>query len=478
MAAYLDNSGTLLLLYRPKSKPVIFKSALDLIRADLKVRGPVYVSDIAGWYQRLKESAPHVLQDANIKIRSAGGINNINFTYTWAGKVREHRYISASVLNMPDSLKVSDILDYIQTLRDAAGFYPYSIGAAASKYFSIHADLTPGAELSDSQRELARSSFFGGFCYLRPGVREVNGGYVYDINKLYAYILRDMPLPIGKPLEYHGDVPAESKGFYIHRFKVSAKLRAGKLPFIRLMHDWSVRNGYQTDLNDKILTLCKPDLELFKENYKISSYEPIGGLDFYACDFMYKMHVQETFDKISKTDKPGEIAAWKILINALFGSYGRRDTVGRTVYKDGTFIYEPDFSHKSNAYIPMASAIASYGRSLIIPAAQREGSNFIYSDTDSIHCFRESRYIKTSRDFGQFKLEEHFEHGRYFGRRKYVLLLSSYPERKKIVMAGLQSGALDKVPYDEIVPGLRVPMVRKFLTADGSIERVNMTYQI
>ena len=478
MAAYLDNSGTLLLLYRPNSKTLIYKSAIDLLRSGSHTRGPVYVKDIVGWYQRLRESAPHVLTDADIKIRSSGGINNINFTYVWHGWVREYRFISATALNMPDSLKVSDILDYIETLRKASGMYPYSIGAAAHRYFQIHADLMPGAPMDPEDRALSRAAYFGGFCYLRPGVQEVRGGYVYDINKLYAYILRELPLPIGAPYPYRGDVPEKSKGFYIHQFKCSARLRAGKLPFIRLVHDWSAKDGYQVEINDKILTLCKPDFELFKQNYYITRYEPIGGLDFFSCDYMFKLHVQETFDKISKTDRPGEIAAYKILINALYGQYGRRDIVGRTVYRDGQFVWDDDFRKESKAYVPLAAAIASYGRSLIIPVAQREGTNFIYSDTDSIHCFRESRYIKTSKDFGQFKLEEHFEHGRYFGRRKYVLLLSSHPERKKIVMAGLQSGALDKVPYDEILPGLKVPMVRKFLTADGSIERVNMTYQI
>lgn len=418
-----------------------------------------------------------MLKEADIRVRSSGGLNNINLTYSFHGMQRPVKFISAAALNMPDSLTVSDILDYIETLKTASGFYPYSIGAAASKYFSIHADLTPGAELTSSQREIARSSFFGGFCYLRPGVYEVNGGYVYDINKLYAYILRSMPLPIGKPWEYIGELPEKSKGFYIHRFRCSARLRSGKLPFIRLVHDWEVPDGYQSVIENKVLTLCKPDYELFTQNYIISKYEPIGGLDFYACDIMFRLHVEDTFNKISRSDKPGEIAAYKILINALFGQYGRKDIVGRTVYKDGSFLWDEKYKRPSNSYVPEAAAIAAYGRSLIIPAAQREGSNFIYSDTDSIHTFRESRYIRTSKEFGEFKLEEHYLHGRYFGRRKYVLLLSSSGD-KKVVMAGLPSGSLDKITYDEIRRGYLVPIFRKFIRPDGSVEKLNMSYQI
>lgn len=478
MAAYLDNAGLLLVLYRSQSKPLIFKSIYDFLKIGSRIRGPIYIKDMAGFYKRLQESAPEDLKSADIKIRSSGGINNINFKYHYHGWVKEIHFIAAASLNPPDHLGNYDMLDYIDTLRKCAGYYPYSVGAAAHKYFLDHADLHPAGAMTPEQRQFARESFFGGFCYLRPGIGHVRGGFVYDINKLYAHILKSLPLPIGSPREYQGDIPKDPGKFYIHRFRVTAQLLSKKLPFIRLMHDWSVPQGYQSSIVDKELTLCKPDYELFRQNYRILKYQPIGGLEFYSCDYIFKMHVEDTFRLIERTEKPGEIAAYKILINALYGQYGRKDINGRTVYRDGKFSWDENFHTVSNAYVPMASAIAAYGRSLIVPAAQREGSNYIYSDTDSIHTFRPSRYIRTSKNFGEFKLEERFEDGMYFGPRKYVLLLSSSPEKKKVVMAGLPSGSLDKYSYWDIERGEKIPITRNFINPDGSVERINMTYEI
>ena len=475
---YLDASGTLLICYRPGQKPAYYKTCTDMLIGIYRLRGPVYVHGIIELYKRLRESEYNLLKDADIRIRSSGGINNINLTYVRFGLVKELHFINDSVLNMPDGLNVSDKLDYIETLKKASGYYPYSIGAAAHAYFLDRADLTPGAYLSPEQRELIRSSYFGGFCYLRPGVQEVNGGYVYDVNKLYAYILKDLPLPIGAPWEYQGDIPEKSGGFYIHRFRCTAKLKPGKLPFIRLIHDWSAPEGYQTEINDKILTLCKPDFELFRQNYTILKYIPIGGLDFYTCNIIFKYHVEETFRLISLSTRPGEIAAYKILINALYGQYGRKDIDGRIIYRKGHFERDADYKKESKAYIPLAAAIASYGRKLIITAAQKEGDNYIYSDTDSIHCFRPSKYIKPSYDFGKFKLEESYEHGRYFGCRKYVLLLSSSPEKKKVVMAGLPAGSLDRVEYNDIIRGMKVPIRRNFILPDGNTKTYDMSYRI
>ena len=482
MAAFLDNDGMLLILYRTNFKPYTFNYIQDLLRIGSRIRGPIYVSNILQLFTRLKSSLPELIRTADVKIRSSGGINNIKFNWEWHGLEHDFNFINADTLNMPDRLKVSDKLDYIDTLRKCCGFWPRSVGAAAMKFYQMRSDIHPAGLLSPEQRDFVRCSYFGGFNYLRPGVRDVVHGYIYDINKLYAYILAYKPLPLGTPVEYAGDIPKVKypgyQGFYFHKFRVSADLRPGCLPFIQLRHDWSVKQGYQSRIRDKELILSRPDFELFKKNYRILSYTPIGGLDFEYYDKMFREHILEIGNRLADADTEGKRAAYKILANALYGQYGKRDIEGRTVYKDGIFSYDADFTSKSTAYVPVASAIAAWGRSIIIPAAQRERDNFIYSDTDSIHTFRRSRYITPSSALGAFKLESEFLEGRYFGRRKYTLLLQREPERKKVIMAGLPSGSTDEIPFDKLRNGFKIPMIRRYIHPDGTVEKVDTFYEI
>lgn len=473
MIAYLD-AGALLALHRSGEPQRIFKSCIAFL--DWLARHPcqpIYTKGIISLYARLREAAPEELKAADISIRSNNVMASIRLFY----KGKSFDFLSAESLNMPRGFSAVDALDYFNTLRLMLGYWPRSVGTASKRLYNLAWRYMPYPEpkLSDEHLALCRDAFYGGFNYLRPGIYDVNTGIVYDCNKMYASIFRSAPLPTGKPIEFKGEPPASANVFYVHRFKCSFKLRAGHLPFIILKDNFK-QQGYATEGAATTLTLAKPDFELFKANYRIYNYEPLGGLSFLACSEMFRQYIDHLNSRIASAFSPGEKAAYKILGNALFGAYAIKDIKGRIIYKDGAFISEPDYSRKSSSYLPISVAIASYARALIIPLAERERSNFIYSDTDSLHLHRPSRWIQPTNELGGFKIEERFKRSRYFGRRKYVMELSD--NSIKAVLAGLPYGSDRGMKYEDYQRGVLIPVTIKHLLPNGSIEFDHLKYEL
>lgn len=472
MVGYLE-AGAILALHRPGMPSRYFKSCIEFINwlAGHPCQ-PIYTKGLLLFYGRLHEAIPEELRKANISIRSSGVMAEINLDYRY----KHFSFLGTEGMNMPRALSASDALDYFQTMRDMLGYWPRSVGTASKRLYKGKYSYfnKPDPILSEEEAAFCREAFFGGFNYLRPGVQDVSMGVVYDCNRMYAHILDSKPLPVGKPQPYLGKPQEYSRRFYIHRFRCSFRLRSGALPFIILKDDY-LRAGYVNE-GTATLTLSKPDFELFQANYIIKDYEPLGGYDFLTCTDAYKDYIEDLNKHILRAKSPGERAAYKILGNALYGAYATKDIKGRTVYEDGIFKPDPDYFKRSRSYIPVSVAIAAYARQMIIELAQRERSNFYYSDTDSLHLHRPSKYIEPTDAMGGFKVEELFTRGRYFGRRKYVLELRD--GSIKSVLAGMPYGSDRGMLFDDYQRGKLIPVTIKHLLPNGSLQFDNLFYEL
>ena len=428
----------------------------------------IYINDMPYFFKRLRETFGQDLDNAQVNLTNAYVIRDITYDGLY--------FFNASIINLPD-LPIKSALNYILTLKRIYGRNPISVGKQAlnlqrRKFNDL---LHPLPVISNAARKYCRAAFIGGWCHKRPGVEYVDRpGIVYDVNQLYASIMRDKSLPVTQDYYFQGMPAVMGDTFYVLRFTAAFKLKAGHLPFLYPQNATS--EPFIIEQREPItLTLCSIDLQLFFDNYSITDFKPIDGYYFGTYE-SYLFAYVETFKREREhAQDPGERAAFKILNNALYGAFALNDFKGKTIYDKGKFIYDDTYEYKTTNYIPISIAIAAYARSFIIKTAEREGKNWIYSDTDSLHCFQPSKYIKPSKDMGNFKIENNFKRARYFGKRQYVLDLG---DKIKLVLAGYPKRCGHDLTFDDVKIGAKLPMWRYELQDNGTIKRYNGFYEI
>ncbi len=136
-----------------------------------------------------------------------------------------------------------------------------------------------------------RDSYRGGFTYLNDKYvgKELKNGICLDVNSLYPSCQK-MTMPIGSPVYYDGKYQQDSTySLYVQVISCRFKLKPNKIPCIQIKNTLSfVENEYLKSSNDQkvTLTLTKPDLELFLDQYEISDETYIGGWKFLQNTFL------------------------------------------------------------------------------------------------------------------------------------------------------------------------------------------------
>ena len=266
-----------------------------------------------------------------------------------------------------------------------------------------------------------RHSYKGGWCYLVPekAGKIYHDGTTSDVNSLYPSVMGEdlnYNYPIGNPHFWYGDnIPTKAEDkYYFIRIRCRFKLKKNKLPTIQIkgnfLYDsteWLTTSDvynkrtkeYQDFYVDKsgvlhdtsvILTLTCVDFKLFKDHYNIYDLEILSGCWFYTrtAKELFGNYISK-WQEVKEHSIGAQRGIAKLFSNNLYGKLASNDLSSfKVAYLKDDIInfYSVEEHNKAVGYIPIGSAVTSYARNFTIRTAQKNYKNFIYADTDSIHC--------------------------------------------------------------------------------------------
>lgn len=297
--------------------------------------------------------------------------------------------------------------------------------------------------------EDVKQSYKGGFTYLNPKFtgRTVKNGIVLDVNSLYPSVMYDNYLPYGTPLYYEGDYQEDPLyPLYIQQFTCSFELKSGKIPTIQLkksMFGFSETEYLlSSDHQEVPVCLTSVDLKLFFEHYHVYNYTPIAGWKFKATKGLFTEYIDKWSNNKIEAKKDGNHGLYlisKLFLNSLYGKFGTSTTVKSKIPyldKDADVVkfYDSDVKSKDGVYIAMASFITSYARLKTISSAQRitddynagkSSIQFVYADTDSLHCVSDDFSLPEGLDIDSTKLgawdfEAKFSRAKFLRAKCYI----------------------------------------------------------
>ena len=332
-----------------------------------------------------------------------------------------------------------------------------------------------------------KQSYRGGFTYLNPKFagKIVKNGIVLDVNSLYPSVMYDCYLPYGRPIFFNGKYEDdELYPLYTQQLRCSFKIKKGKIPTIQIKHYGSfAANEYLTSSNDEevVLTLNSVDLKLFFDHYEVYNPEYLSGWKFKATKGLFTDYIDKwSANKINAKieGNHGLYLISKLFLNSLYGKFGTDTKVKSKVPyldedEDKVKYKDTDAVNRDGVYIAMASFITSYARLKTITAAQTVTDNynagkskiqFVYADTDSLHCLSPDFELPAGLDIddtklGAWKWENKFIKAKFLRQKCYIELCSediNNPEpdyELKVTVAGMPKACHEKVTFKNFVEG-------------------------
>jgi hypothetical protein len=231
-----------------------------------------------------------------------------------------------------------------------------------------------------------RDAYKGGYVYVKEtkAGNPIKKGRVYDINSLYPWTMKECLLPYGLPMAYKGEyVHDEFYPLYVQRLKCSFTLKKDHLPTVQIKgFSRFVQTEYLKTSKDKLgrtdvdLVMTSVDLKLFFDHYDVDVWEWQGGFKFKGAVGMFDEYIERFMAmKIENDDNPALRSLAKLLLNNLYGKFGKHpDVTGKyPVLNDkGTISYKLlDEDIDKPVYIPLASFITAYAREKTIRTAQK-----------------------------------------------------------------------------------------------------------
>ena len=287
-----------------------------------------------------------------------------------------------------------------------------------------------------------KQSYRGGFTYLNPKFagKVVGRGIVLDVNSLYPSVMYDSYLPFGTPIFFEGQYePDDLYPLYTQMLRCQFEIKPGKIPTIQIKKSlFFSGNEYLTSSNDEEVTLClnSVDLELFFEQYDVYNLEYISGWKFKATKGLFTEYIDKWSNNKIQAKKDGNHGLYlisKLFLNSLYGKFGTDTMIKSKIpyldtETDVVHYYDSKPEYRDGVYVAMASFITSYARLKTISAAQKITDNynsgkskiqFVYADTDSLHCISDDFSLPEGLDIDSTKLGA-WDHEANFGKAKFL----------------------------------------------------------
>lgn len=377
---------------------------------------------------------------------------------------------------------------------------------------------------SENADEYVRNTYKGGWCYLDPEKAEkvFYEGWSADINSSYTSNMSSQSgnrYPVGNPMFGKGDLPEEYKGdhyYYFIRFKCRFHLKPGHVPTIQIKHncyypsnDWLktsdvwIEDGWYGGIIEDgeyiefrpTMTMTKTDYELMMEHYDVTELEVFDWCVFHTEIGLFDAY-NEKYKQMKQTSKGAKRTLAKLFLNNLYGKMASSDDSSHAIpwYDEKERIVKFKFqveNDKKRGYIPIGSAITSYARRFVIRAAQANYENFIYCDTDSIHCTGKPEEAKGitihPTDFCCWKMEAIWDYAKFVRQKTYIEHITHEDLQPvdpyyKIRCAGMSADAKDEFLREHDItdfkPGLRLQSGLKPKRVPGGVVLVNLGFEM
>ena len=292
-----------------------------------------------------------------------------------------------------------------------------------------------------------KQSYRGGFTYLNPKFAEkmVGNGIVLDVNSLYPSVMYESTLPFGTPIFFKGKYIIDNiYPLYTQMLRCQFEVKPGKIPTIQIKHSYDFKgNEYLESSNGEEVILClnNVDLELFFEHYNVYNIEYISGWKFKATKGLFNDYVDKWSNNKIQAKADGNHGLYlisKLFLNSLYGKFGTDNRMQNKIPyigDDGAIHYKDSEPEERKAvYVAMASFITSYARLKTISSAQRimddynngkSNIQFVYADTDSLHCISPDHKLPASLDIdpyrlGAWKYESKFNKAKFLRQKCYI----------------------------------------------------------
>lgn len=331
-----------------------------------------------------------------------------------------------------------------------------------------------------------KQSYRGGFTYLNPKFagKTIGNGVVLDVNSLYPSVMYDSYLPFGTPIFFTGQYEEdEIFPIYTQMLSCQFELKPGKIPTIQIKHSMYFQgNEYLTSSNDEEVVLClnSVDLELFLDHYDVYNLEYLSGWKFRATKGLFTDYIDKWSANKIKAKEEGNHGLYlisKLFLNSLYGKFGTDNKVKSKIpylgEDDVVHFYDSEPQPKDGIYIAMASFITSYARLKTITAAQKITDDynagkskiqFVYADTDSLHCVSDDFSLPDCLEIDETKLgawdyEGRFNKAKYLRQKCYIENYtddteSDNPEyRLKVTVAGMPTDCHKYVNFNNFKIG-------------------------
>lgn len=331
-----------------------------------------------------------------------------------------------------------------------------------------------------------KQSYRGGFTYLNPKFagKTIKNGVVLDVNSLYPSVMYYEYLPFGTPIFFKGEYKDDSiYPLYTQMFSCQFEIKKGKIPTIQIKHGSLFRaNEYLTSSDGQEVVLClnSVDLKLFFEHYDVYNIEYISGWKFKATKGLFNEYIDKWSNNKIQAKKDGNKGLYlisKLFLNSLYGKFGSDNKVRSKIPymgEDGIIHFtDSEAEEKDGVYVAMASFITSYARLKTISAAQKVTDNynsgkskiqFVYADTDSLHCYSPNFELPEGLDIDPTKLgawdyESKFNKAKFLRQKCYIEnstddIYSDNPNYElKITVAGMPKGCYPYVTFNNFKIG-------------------------
>lgn len=381
--------------------------------------------------------------------------------------------------------------------------------------------------------EDVRKAYKGGFTYLNPKFKNktLRNMIVLDVNSLYPSVMRGCNgevMPYGTPIFYRGEYEEDALyPLYIQKIRCSFRLKPNKIPTIQIKHSMYYQgNQYLTssDGDRPVLYLTSVDLKLFFEQYDVFDPEFISGWKFKGIEAgaIFGDYVDKWSEVKIKSKEEGNHGMYlisKLFLNNLYGKFGSAVTMqSKEPYlgEDGKVHYRmSEETKKEGVYIAMACFITAYSRLKTISAAQqitddynagKSKIQFVYADTDSLHCVSPDHSLPKSLDIHPTKLgawdhEANAVKAKFLRQKcymeKHIISEKEYNKAMadedtikelyskegdqyfytKITVAGMPEGCYKKVTFDNFKIGASYPGKLAHRTVNGGVvlEEIDFT---
>lgn len=267
-----------------------------------------------------------------------------------------------------------------------------------------------------------RKAYFGGRVEIFK--RKITNAHYYDVNSLYPYVMRNMPMPVGRPVK--GKLTLNDFGIVKARVTSPPDIAIPVLPYVepgkkKLLFPRGTWTGFFTT----------PELRLAAEKGYTVDIE--YGYKF-AQAKLFTEYIDELY-ALKERSAPDSLdyTMSKLLMNSLYGKFGQ----GRTKKKyylnpdsligltpeyedcDGLELYSNEVTNESGSILPaIACFVTSYAR--IELYKHLDGHDPAYCDTDSVMT---RSVLPTGKALGELKEEMRIVEGWYKLPKMYAILL-------------------------------------------------------